>query len=198
MCGWCFGFSGIIQRAAKEFSNDFEFDIISGGMVVGAREGKVGEFADYIISAYPRVEEYTGVKFGELYLTRLKSRELYTSSVKPAIAIEAFKVYNRKDAIAFASAIQYAYFVEGKDLESDEVYLDLIKPFDIIDNLFHQKLKDESMKEQTFLGFKGAADMGIKGYPALLAVKDNRYYPLTHGFVEYETIKQLFEKLKAL
>jgi putative protein-disulfide isomerase len=57
MCGWCFGFSGVIKQAAKDYQNDFEFVAISGGMVVGEREGPIGDFADYILGAYKRVEE---------------------------------------------------------------------------------------------------------------------------------------------
>jgi putative protein-disulfide isomerase len=72
MCGWCFGFGKVMTEFEATYKDSIDFDVISGGMVVGEREGPVGDFADYILGAYTRVEEYSGMKFGQPYLDQLK------------------------------------------------------------------------------------------------------------------------------
>src|SRR5574343_503877 len=102
MCGWCFGFGKVMGEFFEEYKDSFEFDVMSGGMVVGAREGEVGDFADYILGAYKRVEDYSGMTFGEPYLAQLRTKKLWVSSVKPSIALEVFKSFNTKDVVHFS------------------------------------------------------------------------------------------------
>ena len=119
LCGWCYGFSPVIRKLEQEYSESIDFDILSGGMVIGDREGLIGDKADYILSVIPRLEEYTGVTMGEAYKTKLKDKSLYQSSMKPCIALEVFKSFNTKDAITFASDLQKAQYVEGDDLQQN-------------------------------------------------------------------------------
>ena len=32
-CGWCYGFSKVITRIAKEYKDSLAFDVLSGGMI---------------------------------------------------------------------------------------------------------------------------------------------------------------------
>lgn len=198
MCGWCYGFSEIIKQAATEYQSDFDFQIISGGMVVGEREGPIGDFADYILGAYKRVEEYSGQTFGEPYLAQLRTKELYSSSVIPSIALEVFKSYFPDMAINFAHEMQRAYFYDGLDLRLDEVYLELIKPYGIPEEEFLQRLHSLEYKNLALAGFQQSAHLGVSGYPAVLAIHSGKYYSLANGFTPYQNLKEVFQKLKSL
>ncbi len=190
MCGWCFGFGKVMGDFHKEFKDSFEFDVVSGGMVVGDREGPVGDFADYILGAYKRVEEYSGMKFGQLYLDQLKTKTLWSSSVKPSIALEAFKAFNTKDVVEFSHAIQLAYFVDGKDLRDEDVYKQLIKPYGINEAEFIKKLNSEDMRKQTTDWFQTTANWGVTGYPMVILVRNGKYYAIAKGFTDLATLKQ--------
>lgn len=193
MCGWCFGFGLVMNDFIVQHKTAFDFDIISGGMVVGEREGEIGDFADYILGAYTRVEEYSGVKFGEPYLTQLKTKKLWSSSVKPAIAIETFKTFDSLNAIAFAHKVQEAYFVNGLDLRNEEVYKNLVKPFNINPVEFITKLQTEEMRLAANSGFQTAANWGITGYPAVLLVHNQKYYLVAKGYTNLETLNKTIE-----
>ena len=195
LCGWCYGFSPVIRKIQEEYKDKMDFDIISGGMIVGDRVGPVGAFADYILKALPRLEEMTGVKFGEPYLSKLKDKSLYQSSLKPCIALEVFKSYNQKDAIAFASAIQKAQYIDGHDLQDDSVYLELLKPYAIATEEFLQKLNSDEFKYETTNQFKMIQDWGISGFPAVILVKDNQFYLIAKGYVDYENLSKVIEKI---
>jgi putative protein-disulfide isomerase len=198
MCGWCYGFSDIIKNASVKYANDFHFTILSGGMVVGEREGPIGDFADYILGAYPRVEEYSGVKFGEPYLAKLRDKSLYSSSVIPSIAIEVFKSYHPMQAISFASEVQKAYFFKGEDLRSDAVYEALAIKFGINPQEFLLKLHSEEFKKKAFDGYAESHQFGVQGYPAVLAIKNGKYYALTRGFTDEKSLTEMLEKLKSM
>ncbi|MES2690449.1 MAG: DsbA family protein [Bacteroidota bacterium] len=190
MCGWCFGFGKVMSEFHQLNKDAFEFDVISGGMVVGDREGPIGDFADYILGAYKRVEEYSGMKFGQPYLDQLKTKTLWSSSVKPAIAVETFKAFNTKDIVAFSHAVQKAYFIEGKDLRDENVYKELIKPYQINEADFIKKLNSDEMRTRTSDWFKTSADWGITGYPAVLMVRNGKYYAIARGFTDLETLNK--------
>jgi putative protein-disulfide isomerase len=198
MCGWCFGFSEVIKKVAHENDETFYFDILSGGMVVGEREGPIGDFADYILGAYPRLEKLTGVKFGKPYLDQLKTKSIYSSSVIPSIAIEVCKELNLKLAIPFASALQAKYYVDGLDLREDTVYVSLAKQFGFNPDQFLTLLKSEEMKTRAFNSFKHVNALGVNGFPAVLAIKNGKWYALSNGYTDYESLKEALEKLKQL
>jgi putative protein-disulfide isomerase len=190
MCGWCFGFGKVMGDFHNEFKDSFEFDVVSGGMVVGDREGPIGDFADYILGAYKKVEEYSGMKYGQPYLDQLKTKTLWSSSVKPSIALETFKSFNTKDVVEFSHAIQLAYFVDGKDLRDEEVYKKLIKPYGINEAEFIKKLNSEDMRKQTSDWFQTTANWGVTGYPMVILLRKGKYYAIAKGFNDLATLKQ--------
>lgn len=190
MCGWCFGFGKVMEDFHKEYKDSLEFDVISGGMVVGDKEGPIGEFADYVLGAYKKIEEYSGMKYGQPYLDQLKTKSIWTSSVKPAIAIETFKAFNTKDVIEFSHAVQKAYFVDGKDLRDESVYIELLKPYGIDETAFIKKLNNEEMRKQTNDWFQTAANWGVTGYPTVVFVHKGKYYAIAKGFTDLETLKK--------
>jgi putative protein-disulfide isomerase len=159
-------------------------------MVVGDREGPIGDFADYILGAYKKVDEYSGMLYGQPYLDQLKTKTIWSSSIKPSIAIETFKQFSPKEIVEFSHAIQIAYFVDGKDLRDEEVYKELIKQYGINEAEFIGKLNSEEMRKQTNDWFQTIANWGVTGYPMVILVRNNKYYAITKGFTDLETLKK--------
>lgn len=198
MCGWCFGFGKVMEEFEAKHKDSLDFDIISGGMVVGEREGPVGDFADYILGAYKRVEELSGATFGKPYLDQLKTKTLWSSSVQPSIALETFKTFEPEQAVEFAYSIQKAYFADGKDLREESVYKDLIKPYSINENDFITRLNSEEMKKAANDGFQTSANWGVTGFPAVIMVHNNKYYAVARGYTDIETLTKNVQSVLAL
>ena len=94
LCGWCYGFSPVMQRLHETFHEQIQFEVLSGGMVLGDRAGPIGQVAPYISWAYKHVEERCGVKFGADFLEGvLKPGTAIFSSEKPCTALTVFKSY---------------------------------------------------------------------------------------------------------
>lgn len=198
MCGWCYGFSKVMDTFAEKHQNDYSFEIISGGMVVGEREGPIGDFADYILGAYKRVEEYSGITFGEAYLDQLRTKKLWSSSVMPSIALETFKQFKPESALWFASEVQRAYFHDGKDLRDQQVYLTLIKKYGIDEQQFLAKLTSPEMKAAAETGFKQSAAFGVTGFPCVIMESKGKYYAIAKGFTDLTTLEQTALKVASM
>ena len=196
MCGWCYGFSPVISELSKTFEKDFTFEVISGGMVIGDREGPIGNMADYILSAIPRLQDYTGVEIGTPYIELLKEGTYFSSSELPSIALQVFKHLSDKHAIQFAHDIQYALFYHGKSLNDINTYLDLIEPYNIDREAFIAGMNDPKFSEATYNEFNYSDELGATGYPTILVQKGNEITVLARGFVSKDKLTTLLESHK--
>ena len=196
LCGWCYGFSPVIKKVFEVYKDQADFEVISGGMVIGEREGFPDEqTSKYILGAIPRVEEMTGVKFSDGYKQKLADRTMYQSSLKPSVALAVYKTYHHKEAVLFAAAIQAASFKEGKDLQQDQTYLDLISTTDIDANIFQKQLHNDEFAYAAQQEFKHAQDMGITGFPALILQKDDQYYLISRGYQSFDSLQPTIKKI---
>lgn len=198
-CGWCYGFSKVITKIAEEYKGILVFDVLSGGMILPEEPIHFAPMAKYIQSAYKRVEELTGAKFGEDFLWHVfnpDKTDWYPDSTKSAIALCIFKEYHPDKAIFIATDLQYALNYEGRDLADDEAYRHLLHKYTIPEEDFYGKLKSEEYKEKAYYEFALVKQLKVTGFPsALMQVSDSKFYLLVSGYTDYETFKQRIEKV---
>ncbi len=190
LCGWCFGFSPVIKEIYFKYNQTFDFEVISGGMIMGEREGPISEVAEYIKRAYKIVEKTTSVKFGDLFIKNvLEEGSRYFSSEKPAIALSVFKTYHPNKAILFAHQLQNLLYFEGKDLNIDETYKEVAVHFDINPDEFLLKLKKENFKQNAYYDFALSKQLQVKGYPAVFIKTDDlHFYMIANGYTDENTL----------
>jgi len=192
-CGWCYGFSKVITTIEKEFNNQFEFEVLSGGMILPEKPVHIQATAHYIKDAYKTVEAYSGVKFGEDYLWHINHPDLsdwFPNSEKPAIALCIFKEYYPERQIEFAADLQYALHFEGRDLTDDEAYRYLLEKYSIQPEVFYEKLKSDEYKEKANYEFALCKQLQVTGYPCvLIQLSESKFYLVSRGYTSYENIK---------
>ena len=196
LCGWCYGFSGVITKIYEEYKNDFSFEVISGGMILGDREGPISGSAALIRSHLPHVEDTAGVKFGDGFLAVLEDGTQFQSSEKPSIALAVFKSFLPEQAILFAADLQEAKYNSGADLCLDETYTKLIAKYNINGADFLEKLHSEEFKQAAYYEFALAKQLQVTGYPAaFIKVDDRNFHMIAKGFANYDTIKLRIENV---
>ncbi len=192
-CGWCYGFSPVIKKIAAHFKDKVEIDVLSGGMILPEKPIHISATASYILDAYKRVEEMTGVTFGEDYLWHLKNTEdsdWYPNSEKPAIALCIFKELYPEKAVEFAADLQYSLHYEGRDLTDDEAYRHLVEKYSIQAELFYERLKSEEYKDKAKYEFSLVQQLQVSGFPAvLLQTAELKFHLLARGYTDYDTLK---------
>ena len=200
-CGWCYGFSPVIKKLAEEYKDKLVFDVLSGGMIFTEQPKHIGVMAGYIGEAYKQVEQLTGVKFGESWLWHIQNPEesdWYPESTKPAIALCIFKEYYPDNAVTMAADLQYALHYEGRDLTDDEAYRHLLHQYNIPEDEFYKKLHSVEYREKAYYEFALVKQLQVKGFPCvLLQVTDSKFYLLSNGYTDYETLEQRLENVLA-
>ncbi len=190
LCGWCYGFSDVMTKLYQEYKNEFSFEVITGGMILGDREGPISDSAELIKSHLPRVEETTGVVFGEGFWKVLEEGTQFQSSEKPAIALAVFKSFFPEQAVFFAADLQKAKYIDGVDLCLDESYLPIISKYEIASEDFLQKLNSEEFKKAAYYEFALAKQLQVNGYPAaFIKVDDRNFHMIAKGYADHETMK---------
>lgn len=190
LCGWCYGFSDVMTKLYQEYKADFKFEVISGGMILGDREGPISNSAELIKTHLPRIEETAGVVFGDKFWEVLEEGTQIQSSEKPATALAVFKSFSPDEAVLFAAALQKAKYGNGVDLSLDESYLPIISEFGIAADNFLTKLNSEEFKQAAYYEFALAKQLQVTGYPAaFIKVDDRNFHMIAKGYANHETMK---------
>jgi putative protein-disulfide isomerase len=161
-------------------------------MMIGDGVMPIEKIGTYIQGAYKRVEELTGIKFGEDFLWHINNpdkSDWVMNSEKPAIALCVFKDYFPDEAIFFAADMQYALNYEGRDLDDDEAYRHLLEKYKIPETEFYTKLKNEEYKDKAHYEFALCKHLQVTGFPqVLIQQNDAKFYLISKGFSVYKTI----------
>jgi len=199
MCGWCFGFSPIIKQLHDEYKKIFEFETLSGGMVIADRVGPISETAGYIKQAYRDVEEHTGIEFGKGFLENILEEGSYLySSELPSVALTIFKNFEPEHSVEFAHQLQHAFFYDGKNLNAVDTYLDLIEPYAVEADEFTEQLGQQHPIDATNMEFQRVRKMGVNGYPSVLFETDESLMTVSRGFQPYASMRKVFDEIKEM
>lgn len=197
-CGWCYGFSPIIKKIAEEYSFQLDVEVLSGGMMIGENKMPIEKIGPYIQGAYKRVEEVTGIKFGDDFLWHTANpdkSDWVMNSEKPAIALCILKEIYPERQLEFAGDLQYALNYEGRDLDDDEAYRHLLEKYTISEDDFYTKLKSDEYKEKAYYEFALCKQLNVDSFPqVLIQLHSNKFYLITKSFSTYEEVKKGIEK----
>ena len=198
-CGWCFGFSPTIKKITSQYKEVLDTEVLSGGMILPEKPVPIKVSADYIVKAYPIVEETTGVKFGQDFLWHIfnpDDSDWFPDSLKPAIALCIFKAYYPERSVEFATDLQYALNVEGRDLTDNEAYRHLLEQYGINEEAFYEKLSSKEYEEQARYEFSLVKQLKVEGYPTvLIQTGDSSFHLVARGYTDYDTLKERIDKV---
>lgn len=196
LCGWCYGFSNVIQEFKKRHEEDFNFKVLSGGMVTGEKVGPIGEVASYIKDAYHDVEERTGTKFGEEFIQKLvnEGKDIFTS-VPAAMALALFRTQQPENELEFATRMQKAIYYQGLAPGDWNTYGQCAQDFGLNADEFASKVQNQKLLELANKEFGVVANWGIKGFPSVLIQKGDQAYLIARGYSDLEELESAAEKV---
>jgi len=191
-----------MQKIAADHAEDFQLEVLSGGMILPARPVPISAMADHIRSAYPSVEERTGIRFGKDFLWHIDHPELsdwFPSSEMPAIALAVFRSFLPDQQMELASAIQKSLFEEGRDLTDPEAYRHLVLHYRLPEEEFYERLASPSFKAQAYQDFDTCARLQVSGFPQLFCqLSDQRFHRLASGFTDEALLRTRIQELFSL
>lgn len=189
ICGWCYGFTPVVQKLQQNHP-DMQFDVLSGGMITGDNRYPIERMEQYILKAHKQVESLTGIEFGKAFLDGLLlSRTYLLDSEKPSTAITVFKQLKPAQAVDFVHDIQVAFNYDGKSLNDDATYRELAAKYGLDADDFVTEMNSDEVRYVTNQEFAQVQSWGITGFPAAVLATDKQYYLVAKGFTPLEDIE---------
>ncbi|WP_143310382.1 DsbA family protein [Chitinophaga vietnamensis] len=195
LCGWCYGFTPVIQQLQAAQGNNMTFEILTGGMITGSNRHPFSTMEAYIQKAHTSVEEMTGVKFGAAFLHKLLPSQELMDSEKPGIALTVFKGYQPDNAINFTHDMQVAMNYDGISLNHDDTYRTLISKYHLPEDEFISRLHDEHYRYETQQEFQLVQNWGITGFPAAILDTGKQLYLCARGYTPLERLQQTIDNI---
>lgn len=198
-CGWCYGFSPIMKSIAEEYKDRLTVEVLSGGMMPASYAKPVSVIAEFVSKSYKRVEDLTGIKFGEDYLWHMfnpDKSDWIPHSEKSAIALCIFKEIKPDLQLEFATDLQYALNFEGRDLTDDEAYRHLLDKYELDADDFYRKLHSDEYKEKARYEFALCSQLQVTAFPVvLLQTGETKFYLVAKGFTYIEDMRGRLDRI---
>lgn len=189
LCGWCYGFGPVVSRIEEEWSEHLDVVVYAGGMVTGDNIQALSEMSDFIRGARARVEETTGVTFGEAFLHGLLNRmDVVLDSEPPARALEAMRALQPSNHIAFSHRLQRALYADGLDMNAESTYRVLASEAGLNPNEFIMLMNSPEISDAVADEFEYVASLGIGGFPTMLLEIGDNVHLLSNGYAPYEHV----------
>ena len=191
-CGWCYGFSDVIKQLNETVGEKIPIEVLSGGMLLPEYPMPVQMISEVILDNYRRVEEYTGITFGEDFLWHARhadQSDWFPNSLPPAIALCIIKEKHPEKAVDFALDIEYGLNYEGRDLTDREAYRHLLAKYDFTPEEFFEKMGDTEYASRARNEFDICRQLQVTSFPALLLqANESKFFLLAKGYTPYQTI----------
>lgn len=197
ICGWCYGFTPVIQQLQQQYGKEMEFEILSGGMLLSANHRPASAMYAYISEAHKRVEETTGIAFGPAFLEEYLQTDDIMDSEKPSVALSVFKHYQPENAISFAHDMQVALNYEGKSLNDDQTYRQLAEKYQLPVQEFLDNMQQDSFRYATQQEFQQVQQWGITGFPVAILDTGSQLYMIAQGFTPLERLQEVITEIKS-
>lgn len=193
LCGWCYGFSPVIERFYEMYSHLMDFQLVVGGLMEGSRVGPLQEVAPYIKDAYHVVEEKCGTPFGELYLENIVEGNGILDSHPANLILKTAQWLKPHRVFAAAKEIQSAHYYSG--IPSDnlrELCFSIERSGYNAQDLIGgaESSKAEELLQADYAWVK---EFGIKGFPCCLLETESNLQMISQGYLPFEELKAKIE-----
>ena len=188
MCSWCWGFAPVLESLAEQAAAaGVPLHLVLGGL---RRDGVAIDTAARVryLGYWQAVNASTGQLFnfeqglpeGLVYDTEPACRALVT-----ARSLDVNSVW------PLAKLIQQAFYTQGVDVTRASVLVDLAERAGIPRIVFAEAFDSAEQRAATLADFSWVQDLGISGFPTLLAERNGQLALLTNGYQPLEVLAPL-------
>lgn len=191
MCSWCWGFAPVLDALADQAAEQgVELHLVAGGLrreQVPVDEPSRQRYLSY----WQQVHAATGQAFdferglptGMAYDTEPACRALVTA-----------REFGGRGAWPLVKRIQQAFYLEGQDVTRACVLVELAESCGLPRQRFADAFDSAAMREASAADFAWVQDLGIAGFPTLLAQRDGQLALLTNGYQPLEPLQSLLAR----
>lgn len=189
LCGWCYGFSPVMQKVYDTYKDKVNFQVVTGGMIIDEKVGPIGKIAPFLKKATAQVTQHTGAEFSPLFLdTILQKGTQILTSLQPSIAIQICKKEKPDSIFSFLTALHKDIYIHGLQTAEAKDYGRLAKAMGFDPKSFINFVSKQEYIDAAKEDFKEAEALGIESYPALLLRETEGIRVISRGFVHWDQL----------
>lgn len=178
-CGWSHGYSGTLREVIARHP-ELPVEVVSGGLFVGPRRVPIREFG-YVQGANAKIGELTGAEFGDAYERLIADGSFVMDSEAAALGVAALRQVAPDRAAELAAAVQDAFYVDGRSLSEAATYRTVAQAAGLDADAVVAAFEAPGTQTAAHADFRRAAELGVTGFPTLLAVDGDSVTPLAYG-----------------
>ncbi|WP_328351497.1 DsbA family protein [Streptomyces sp. NBC_00445] len=187
-CGWSHGFSGTLREVASRHPG-LPVEVVSGGLFTGRRRVPIREFG-YIQGANAKIAELTGAEFGQAYEELIADGSFVMDSEAAARGFAALRQVAPDRAAELATALQAAFYVDGHSLSEATTYRTVAQAAGLDADAVVAAFDAPEAQAVVRADFRRAAELGVTGFPTLLAVDSDSVVPLAYGHATADEVDE--------
>ncbi|HEY0289037.1 MAG TPA: DsbA family protein [Pseudomonas sp.] len=192
MCSWCWGFAPVAQALVEQArAAGLPLHLVMGGLRTGSGAALEPTTKRYILKHWQAVKDTTGQSFrfedalpdGFVYDTEPACRAVVAArSLDPDVAWQLVK------------QIQQAFYLEGRDVTKASVLTELAERAGLPKIEFAEAFDSAEQHAATAADFTWVQDLGIAGFPTLLAERKGQLALLTNGYQPLDELAPLLSR----
>jgi len=180
-----------MQAVRERYGDRLPVRLILGGLAVGTTKALDDRGKQTIREHWQHVADLTGQPFD----FRFFEREKFVYDTAPACqAVVAARRLSATSAIEFLNHLHRGFYSQDQDVTDRATLSALAEEFGLDRCRFGAEINSEGTRQETFADFQITRNLGIEGYPALLAGNRQRGYSfITLGYQPWSKIEGVID-----
>lgn len=188
MCSWCWGFAPVAEALAEQAAGAG----VATELVVGGLRRDQKPVDDAARARYLGYWQAVNAATGQLFDYQLGLPEGMVYDTEPACrALVAARRVDGGAAWSLLREIQAAFYTRGADVSRASVLVQLAERAGLKRAAFAEAFDSPAIYQATLDEFGWVQDLGIAGFPTLLAEHDGQLALLTNGYQPLERLAPL-------
>lgn len=193
LCSDSYGFTPELIRIREHFKDVADIEMINGGFRAYGKDS-ICDIAPFLKKHWMEIQENTNQKFNH---SLLSDENYIVDSEPPARAVIVCRILNPAVELNFFFAVQRLVFLESKNTNNAEAFLEILKDFNIDKDMFIRLFESESIRLLAKNDFEKALSWGIRSFPTLFLLRNNEPIFITRRYTKAEPLIRKIETLLA-
>jgi len=198
MCSWCWGFAPAVSAIRQRYGDTLAITLVVGGLRAGNDKIMDAEAKNYIRHHWQEVNKASGQPFDFDFF----ERDDFTYDTEPACrACVTVRGIKPAATLNYLELLHKSFYANNQDITDTSVLASLAVSLGIDAEHFTKVFQSEEARAATFNDFQVARNLGVTGFPTLVAVdkaadedSENQYAYLTVGYRPFEALEPILEE----
>ncbi|WP_428225114.1 DsbA family protein [Flavobacterium sp.] len=195
ICSTCLAFSSEIKALKKEFEGELNFQLVLGGLRPYGTE-PITNIRDYLLPHFDNLAKMTGLPINNKILY---DNSFILDTEPPSRAVVVMRALAPKAENEFYESVQKAFYIDNRNTNYVEAYLDIAEDFGIKKEVFKERFESNEIKELVKSDFEFARKLGVRSFPTVLLESNGQFSVITQGYSKSEVMinkvkSQLYSK----